>query len=108
MKHACQSRESIGQLRQESVALSHVPDKAPVYVHSENMTGEARDGWARNYIAVQGMPGYMYRECDPGARAGSVGTSAVVRRSSARVPKYKRQARMTQPKRHAVGRNQTA
>lgn len=108
MKHACQSREPTGQLRQEAVALSHVPDKAPVYLHSENMTGEARVGWARKDMAVRGMPGYMYRECDPGARTGSGGSSAVVRRSSARVPKYKRQARMTQSKRHAVGRNQTA
>lgn len=42
------------------------------------------------------------------SEGGSGARSAVVRRSSARVPEYKRQPRMTQPKRHAAGGRQSA
>lgn len=41
----------------EAVALSHVPDKAAGYLHSENMIGKASDGWACRYISFRRRPG---------------------------------------------------
>lgn len=88
------------------MALSHVPDKARDYLHSENMTGEASEERDQKWVALQWRPGPMYCGCSPRASVQSGERSAVVRRTSARVPEYKRQARMTQSKRHAARRDQ--
>jgi hypothetical protein len=78
------------------------------HLHSENMIEKGCRLGRCACATWRWRPGVIYRERWPGARAGSGARSAVVRRSSARVPEYKRQPRMTQSKRHAVGRRQIA
>ena len=69
------------------MALSHVPDKAPGYLHSENMTGEARGGSAQEIggFAV-GAAGYLEAEgrvlADVGHRREVSGCEAVERKGT--------------------------
>ena len=96
----------------EAVALSHVPDKAAGYLHSENMIGKASDGWTLGYISFHRRPGGVVMASlvlkHGVAQVGEAEGQRVVRLPGARVPKYKRQSRMTQSKRHAVRRERPA
>jgi hypothetical protein len=73
-EHARQSRESERYPRQRRrLALSHVPDKAPVYLHSENMTDKASDGWASAYATSRGRPNVFIADVALERRVAQVG-----------------------------------